>query len=149
VERWKNWKAPKLLENRPNKYNWIIQHKKNFILGYKTDIGQFSYINAANMVTIEDYVQIGSHCSIYSVSTIDDTKGPVVLKRNCRIGTHSVIMPGVTIGENSTVGAFSFVTRDIPENVVAFGVPAKIMRKMTKGEIEKIKKYCAEGENDE
>ena len=39
-------------------------------------------------------------------------------------------MPGVTIGENSVIGAFSFVTKDIPDNVVAYGVPAKVVRKL-------------------
>jgi acetyltransferase-like isoleucine patch superfamily enzyme len=39
-------------------------------------------------------------------------------------------MPGITVGENSVVGAFSFVNKDIPDNVVAFGVPAKVMRKI-------------------
>ena len=79
-------------------------------------------------VTIEDYVQIGSHCSIYSVSTIDNREGRVVLKRNCKIGSHSVIMPGVTVGENAVVGAFSFINGDIPDNSVAMGVPAKVIR---------------------
>ena len=51
------------------------------------------------------------------------------LKKNCKIGSHSVIMPGVTIGENSIVGAFSFVNRDIPDHVVAAGVPAKVIKK--------------------
>jgi acetyltransferase-like isoleucine patch superfamily enzyme len=125
-ERFKHWEKPPLTENRPNKYNWIIQYKKNFKLGTKIDIGQFTYINASYGVTIEDYVQIGSHCSIYSNSTIDNTHGPVVLKKNCKIGTHSVVMPGVTVGENSVVGAFSFVKENIPPNVIAFGVPAKI-----------------------
>ena len=72
-----------------------------------------------------DEVQIGSHCSIYSVSTIDNRQGPVVLKRNCRIGTHSVIMPGVTVGENAVVGAHSIVNRDVPDGAVVAGVPAK------------------------
>ena len=39
-------------------------------------------------------------------------------------------MPGVTIGENSIVGAHSFVNVDIPDNVIAFGVPAKVIRKI-------------------
>ena len=39
-------------------------------------------------------------------------------------------MPGVTIGENSIIGAFSFVNRDIPEKVVAYGVPAKVVKKL-------------------
>jgi len=96
----------------------------------KKDIGAFTYINAKNGVIVEDYVQIGSHCSIYSVSTIDNKEGKVILKKNCRIGSHSVIMPGVTVGENSIIGAFSFVNRDIPNNTVAVGVPAKVIKRI-------------------
>lgn len=130
-ERFDNWKPPEILENELNRYNWVVQNKDNFKLGYKTDIGAFTYINARNGVVIEDYVQMGSHCSIYSVSTIDNKEGPVILKRNCRIGTHSVVMPNVTIGENSIIGAFSFVNRNIPENTVAFGVPVRVVRSLT------------------
>ena len=126
--RFKDWKSPKIEEGVPTKYNWVVQHKNKFKLGYKTDIGAFTYINAKNGVVIEDCVQIGSHCSIYSVSTIDDKEGEVILKKNCRIGSHSVVMPGVTIGENSIIGAFGFVNDDIPDNVVAVGVPAKVIR---------------------
>ena len=129
-DRFDGWKAPEINECELTKYNWLVQNKDNLNLGYKTDIGAFTYINAKNNVVIEDYVQIGSHCSIYSISTIDDKEGEVILKKNCRIGTHSVVMPGVTIGENSVIGAFSFVTKDIPDNVVAYGVPAKVVRKL-------------------
>ena len=128
--RFKDWEYPEIEEGKPTKYNWVVQHKDNFKLGYKTDIGAFSYINAKYGVVIEDFVQVGSHCAIYSVSTIDGKEGKVVLKKNCRIGSHSVIMPGVTIGENSIVGAMSFVNRDIPDNVVAAGVPAKVIKKI-------------------
>lgn len=138
-KRFKDWTPPEINDGVLNNYNWIVQHKNNFNLGYKTDIGAFTYINAKNDVTIENFVQIGSHCSIYSVSTIDNKEGPVVLKKNCRIGTHSVIMPNVTIGENSIIGAFSFVNKNIPDNVVAFGVPVKIKRELTAEEIEKLK----------
>ena len=72
-----------------------------------------------------DYVQIGSHCSICSISTIDDKNGLVTLRRNARIGSHCTIMPGVTIGEHAVVGAHSFVNRDVPDGAVVFGVPAK------------------------
>lgn len=125
-DRFEGWKAPEIRECELTQYNWLVQNKDNLELGYKTDIGAFTYINAKNGVVIEDYVQIGSHCSIYSISTIDDKEGKVVLKENCRIGTHSVVMPGVTVGKNSIIGAFSFVTEDIPDNVIAFGVPANV-----------------------
>jgi acetyltransferase-like isoleucine patch superfamily enzyme len=111
------------------KWNWVCQYHENLILGDKTDIGAFTYINAKYGVEIQDNVQIGSHCSIYSLSTIDDKKGKVTIKKNAKIGSHSVIMPSVTIGENSIVGAFSFVTEDIPDNTVAFGIPARIAQR--------------------
>ena len=129
-ERFKDWEYPQIEEGKPTKYHWVVQHKDKLRLGYKTDIGAFTYINAKKGVVIEDFVQIGSHCSVYSVSTIDNKMGQVVLKKNCRIGSHSVVMPGVTIGENSIIGAFSFVKKSIPDNVVAGGVPARVIKKI-------------------
>lgn len=128
-ERFKNWKKPIIKEGKLTKYNWLVQGVKNFRMGKNTDIGSFTYIQAKSEVVIEDFVQIGSHCSIYSQSTIDGKQDRVVLKKNCKIGTHSTIMPGVTIGENSIIGAHSFVKNDIPDNVLAYGVPAKVVRK--------------------
>ena len=132
VERFKNWKYPVIKDGQLTKYCWLVSCKKNLKLGQRTDIGAFTYINAKNGVTIENDVQIGAHCSIYSVSTIDNKEGVVILKKNCKIGSHSVIMPGVTVGENSVVGAFSFVNKDIPANVVAMGIPVKIKKRLRK-----------------
>jgi acetyltransferase-like isoleucine patch superfamily enzyme len=125
------WRYPHIVDGRLTQYNWLVQHNNNLTIGFGTDIGAFSYINAKNGVSIGDYVQIGSHCSLYSVSTIDRKEGPVTLQRNCRVGTHSVIMPGVTIGENAIIGAFSFVSCDIPPNVLAYGVPARVIRPLS------------------
>jgi acetyltransferase-like isoleucine patch superfamily enzyme len=127
-KRFSNWTPPEIADGELTKYNWLVQNKQGLKLGYKTDIGAFTYINAKAGVVIEDFVQIGSHCSIYSISTIDDKKGEVVLRTNCRIGSHSVIMPGVTIGENAVIGAHSFVNQDIPANCTAVGVPAKVIK---------------------
>lgn len=126
-ERFADWKYPLIEDGKPTIYNWIVQHKEKFKLGYKTDIGAFTYINAKAGVTIEDNVQVGSHCSIYSVSTIDDKAGPVLLKQNCKIGSHSVVMPGVTIGKNAVIGAMSFVNSNIPDNSTVFGIPARVI----------------------
>jgi len=131
--RFENWKYPTIEEGKPTKYNWIVQNIEHFKLGQMTDIGAFTYINAKFGVEIGDNVQIGSHCSIYSLSTIDNKEGPVILKENCKIGTHSTIMPGVTIGKNSVVGAYSLVTKDIPDDVLAYGVPAKVIKKLNIG----------------
>ena len=50
---------------------------------------------------------------------------------NVWIGTHVVINPGVTIGDNSAIGAGSVVTNDIPANVIAIGVPCRVLREIT------------------
>ena len=130
INRFPDWKYPDIEDGKPTKYNWVVQNLDGLKLGFKTDIGAFSYINAKRGVTIEDEVQIGSHCSIYSISTIDNSSGKVILKENCKIGSHTTILPGVTIGRNSIIGANSLVNKDIPSNVIAFGVPAKIVRKI-------------------
>ena len=126
--RFENWESPEIKEGELTKYNWMVYHKDNLELGRKTDIGAFSFINAKYGVVIEDEVQIGGGVKIYSESTIDNKQGKVILKKNCKIGANSVILPGVTIGENSIIGAFSLVNQDIPANVVAYGIPAKIKR---------------------
>ena len=129
TDRFKDWEYPRIEDGKPTQYNWVVQHKDNLKLGYKTDIGAFTYINAKFGVTIEDDVQIGSHCAIYSVSTIDGKEGKVVLKKNCRIGSHSVVMPGVTVGKNAVVGAMSFVNQDVPDGATVVGVPAQVIKK--------------------
>ena len=134
-KRFKSWQTPKIKHGKLTKWNWMVQYPESLKLGKYTDIGAFTYINAKYGVTIEDFVQIGSHCSIYSESTIDNKKGMVTIKKNVRIGSHCVVMPGVTIGENSIIGAFSFVNKSIPSNVIAFGVPVKVHRKLTREEV--------------
>jgi len=128
MSRFADWKRPEIQHNVLTRYNWLVQYPDGLDLGAGSDIGAFSYINAKCGVVIGEDVQIGSHCSVYSVSTIDNRSGKVVLMKNCRIGSHSTVMPGVTIGENAIVGAHSFVNRDIPANAIAYGVPAKVMR---------------------
>lgn len=128
MARFSNWAPPEIVHNIPTKYNWLVQYPEGLELGQGSDIGAFTYINARHGVEIGEDVQIGSHCSIYSVSTIDEKTGRVVLKRNARVGTHCTVMPGVTIGENAVVGAHSFVNADVPDHALAYGVPAKVVR---------------------
>jgi len=66
--------------------------------------------------------------------------GPIKVCKNARIGAYSIILPGVTIGEGSIIGANSLVTDDIPPFSLAFGSPAKVIRQLTdseKGEVNK------------
>ena len=56
---------------------------------------------------------------------------PVHIGRNCWIGAGAIIMPGVTIGDNTVIGAGSLVTCDIPANVVAYGSPCRVKREIS------------------
>ncbi|NQX55246.1 acyltransferase [Pedobacter panaciterrae] len=90
-------------------------------------------------ISIEDDVMMGSGVQIYvnnhrfdrkDISLIDQgyyPDKPVVLKKGCWIGANSIILPGVTIGCNTVIGAGSIVTKSIPDFVVAVGNPAKII----------------------
>lgn len=126
----KTWRKPIIKHGKITKYNYIVQYPENLKFGKDFDIGEFTYINCNYGVCIEDNVQIGSHCSIYSNSTIDEKQGPVKLEKNCKVGTHSTIMPNVTIGENSIVSAYSFVKTSIPTNQLWGGIPAKFIKKI-------------------
>jgi acetyltransferase-like isoleucine patch superfamily enzyme len=118
--RFKTWEMPEIPDGKPTKFEWIVRHPEHLQLAPNTDIGAFTYIQALNDVTIEEGVQIGNQVSIYTISTINDKQGPVVLKRNCKIGAHATIMPGVTIGENSVVGVYCYITEDVPPNTRVF-----------------------------
>lgn len=124
------WTKPIIKDGKLTKYNYIVQHPENLKLGKNFDIGSFTYINSRFGVEIQNFVQIGSHCSIYSHSTIDAKQGPVKLMENCKIGTHSTIMPNVTVGKNSVVAAYSFVNQDIPDNQIWVGIPAKFKQQI-------------------
>lgn len=56
---------------------------------------------------------------------------PVHIGKNCWLGAGVLVMPGVTIGDNSVIGAGSVVTKDIPANVVAVGNPCKVLREIS------------------
>lgn len=127
IDRFDNWTPPEIKHGEMTKWLWIVFRPENLKLGRKTDIGAFTAIFAHHGVEIGDEVQIGSHCSIYSLNTEDNTLGKVVIGRRAMIGTHSAIMPGVTIGEGAVVGAYSFVKQDIPAGALAYGIPARIV----------------------
>jgi acetyltransferase-like isoleucine patch superfamily enzyme len=93
-------------------------------------------------IVIEDSVTIINRCFIIGHNFIPvhlenilgknlPPKRGVVLKRGSYLGAQSLIMPGVTIGECSVVGAGSIVTENVPDYCVAMGAPAKVVRRFT------------------
>ena len=53
---------------------------------------------------------------------------PITIEKNVWLGAGAIVLPGVTIGENSVIGAGSLVTKDIPKNVLAYGSPCRVVR---------------------
>ncbi len=133
-ERFDNWQTPEIEHGKLTKYNWVVYRPDGLKLGKWTDIGAFTAIFAHHGVEIGDEVQIGGGSIIYSISTISvdgkDVTGKVTIGKGSQIGAQSTIMPGVTIGEGVIVGAHSLVIKNIPDNELWFGVPARFVRKL-------------------
>lgn len=98
-------------------------------------------------VTIGNNVFIGPAVGIHTAGHPLDAKRrnqgleyalPITLEDNVWIGASSVILPGVTIGRNSVIGAGSVVTRNIPADVVAVGNPCRVLRKITSRDGEQL-----------
>lgn len=114
--------------------------------GRFTTIGKNVFINHAcsfldmGGITIEDNVLIGPKVNIVTENHPEDpakrsslvTK-PVLIKNNAWIGAGANILPGVTVGKNAIVAAGAVVTKDVPDNTVVGGVPAKFIKSITEG----------------
>jgi len=118
-EWYENWKRPDLV-NGFNERGYWIDGVERLDFGFGIDVSKFTYINATNGVKIGDYVQIGQHCSILSSSTIGDKGGRIEIGNNTLIGSHSIIMPGVRIGNNCVIYAYSYIDKDIEDGIKFF-----------------------------
>lgn len=112
-------------------------------------IGERTYINRNTIIDACSRIQIGDDCAIGPNCYITDhdhtfsagkkpldsplNSRPTIIKDEVWIGANVVILKGVTIGRRSIVGAGSVVTKSIPENAIAVGNPAKIIRKTDEG----------------
>lgn len=110
----------------------------------RIDIGDFVLITpglkviSARSITIEDSVMLASDVlisdsdwhGIYDRKTPPGDGAPILIKKNAWIGQRAIIGKGVTIGENSIIGAGSVVTKDVPDNVIAAGNPAKVVKEL-------------------
>ena len=117
--------------------------------GYNTTVGNNFFLNVdckimdSGKVTIGDNVFIAPNVCIVTEEHAMDVRQrlagleythPVVIGDNVWICTGAIILPGVTIGANSVIGAGSVVTKDIPPGCLAVGVPCKVIREISQGE---------------
>ena len=112
-------------------------------------IGKRVFINHAcsfldmGGITIEDDVLIGPRVNLTTENhpiNPEDRKTlvlkPIWIKRNAWIGAGATILPGVTIGENAIVAAGAVVSKDVADNTIVGGIPAKLIRTITPGAIQ-------------
>lgn len=115
-------------------------------IGDNVSVGENFHVAACNKVVIEDNVLMGSRIlitdhnhGVYNGHNISDpnlapqkreifSDGPVVIEQNVWIGDGVVILPNVTVGKSSIVGANSVVTKSIPAYSIAGGIPAKVLK---------------------
>jgi len=107
------------------------------VIGNNVQINGYTFIYGGGGVEIGDGVMIGANSVISSVSHSmavvhrqDLTFARVKLGKNVWLGAACVVLPGVEIGENTVIGAGSIVTKSLPANVVAVGVPAVVRRSL-------------------
>ena len=118
-------------------------------IGHTTKLGDYVYMNHncvfldAGGITIGNHVLIGPNVGIYTPEHAFDPmlraqgyehSEPVTICDNVWIGGSVVILGGVTIGENTIIGAGSVVTHDIPANVIAVGNPCRVLRELSEEE---------------
>jgi len=116
-----------------------LVHKSVSMSDYVT-VGEGSVICAGNIITtqvlIGNHVNLNIDCTVGHDVVIEDyvnvspgchLSGHVTLKKGCDLGTGVNVVPGVTIGEGAVIGAGATVTKDIPSNVLAVGVPARVL----------------------
>ena len=112
-------------------------------IGRNVHISPYTSLLGQGRVEIGDHCTVSVHCSIFSSS--DDYLGlgltnpthsthlrnvdtrPVRILEHAIVGPHSVILPGVVVGESAAIGAFSLVKTDVPAFAVAAGVPARVI----------------------
>lgn len=118
-------------------YGGTLSSTSSVRIGNRVTIGQHTILNANFPIEVGDDVGTGSYLAIWTHGyhfghgPLDGSQvayAPVRIGRNVWLGFHVTVLPGVSIGDNSIVAAGSVVTRDLPPDVLAGGVPAKVRK---------------------
>lgn len=115
-----------------------IKNPHNLIIGENVVINDFVYINAYNNIILGNNISLSAGCIIVSTgldtnSFLNEKKhinGDIIIGDNVQIGTGAIILANVKIGNNVIIGAGSVVNKDIEDNCVVAGVPAKIIKRL-------------------
>lgn len=124
--------------------------------GYNTTVGDYFFANHncqildGGKVTFGNHVFIAPNCCFTTAEHAIDAKQrneglevalPINIGNNVWIGAGTTVLGGVTIGDNTVIGAGSVVTKDIPANVIAVGVPCRVLREITEADKNRYPRY--------
>ena len=112
-----------------NKIRTQLARSMGVKIGKNIYIGKYCIIDDTfpDLITIEDNVVISFGTTITAHDASCNNIAPVVLKKGSFVGARSIILPGVTLAENSIVGAGSVVSKDVPAGKTVAGCPARII----------------------
>jgi acetyltransferase-like isoleucine patch superfamily enzyme len=122
-----------------SKYYWckgentLVSNPRKIMIGKNSPVGRYGgYFQGAGEIYVGDYVQFGPNVSLISSNhdlydQYKEEEGlPIIIQNYCWIGINSVVLPGVTLGPRTIVGAGSIVTKSFPEGYcVIAGIPAR------------------------
>ncbi len=116
----------------------MIDYPSKVSIGKGTMIGQYSHLRGGGGIVVGEWCQISSFVNISTVNhNVNGEKyfnnvsyKGIRLGNNVWIGTNVTVLPGISIGDNSIIGAGAVVTKNIPANTIALGVPAEIKGKV-------------------
>jgi acetyltransferase-like isoleucine patch superfamily enzyme len=109
-----------------------LKYRKGIKKGEEVYLSPGCYLDGGGGLKIGNFVKITRGCIVLTHTEESGKKeyAPVNIGDNVFIGVDTTILKGVTIGNNVIIGAKSLVTKDIPSNSIAYGIPAKVKRKL-------------------
>ena len=131
--------------------------KQGVKIGDNCEIRSAKFSSEPYLITIGNHVRVnagvefvthdGGAWVLRQYSNVDNHEnitlfGPISIGDNCHIGSNAILMPNIKIGNNCIIGCGAIVTKDIPDNSIAVGVPARVIETIDEYENKHIKDYC-------
>jgi len=114
----------------------ILRNPSKISIGSNCSFSNFVIIDAHDEITIGDFCMFANNTVLatathdYTINPMNSSmiRKPVKIENNVWFGVGATVMPGITVGEGSVIGARALVTKDVPRNAIVTGIPAKVVK---------------------